>query len=140
MQTTGTGVSSCIPYAGVAGNCANTCSNGTPVTMYNAGNSNEFETVVTIQTEIITNGPITATMNVYQDFSSYTSGIYTHQTGSIVGAQSVVILGWGVQSGNDYWICSNSLGTSWGIQGYFWIAFGSCGIEFNGIAGMPGLQ
>ena len=39
------------------------------------------------------------------------------------------ILGWGIESGLNYWICANSWGTQWGEKGYFKIAFGECGID-----------
>ena len=68
---------------------------------------------------------------VYKDFMSYKKGVYTHETGSVMGGHAVKILGWGHddKSGLDYWICANSWGPKWGEDGYFRIAFGECGID-----------
>lgn len=43
--------------------------------------------------------------NVYSDFYSYSSGIYTHVSGSFVGGHAVKIIGWGNLNGVNYWIC-----------------------------------
>ena len=134
LQTSGTGVNTCIPYTGIIAACSSTCSNGTPVTLYNAGPSTEYGDVASIQTAIMASGPIASTMIVYGDFLTYKSGVYTRVSGASQGTQSVIILGWGVSGTTNYWICANSWGTTWGILGYFWIAFGQCAIEANGVA------
>jgi cathepsin B len=52
--------------------------------------------VADIQTEILTNGPVEASFNVYEDFLTYKSGVYHHITGTNLGGHSVKIIGWGV--------------------------------------------
>lgn len=47
----------------------------------------------------MTNGPVEASFTVYEDFLSYTSGVYVHTSGAAVGGHAIKILGWGV-SGN----------------------------------------
>jgi hypothetical protein len=45
--------------------------------------------VAQAQTDIMTNGPITASFNVYADFLTYTTGVYTHKTGALLGGHAV---------------------------------------------------
>ena len=141
LISTGTAVASCQPWVGLA-TCSNVCANGTPVTLYkaNQGSIVELESAEDMQQAIYTSGAITSGMTVYQDFLSYKSGIYTHVTGGPVGAIIVKVFGWGTDGTNNYWICSNSLGTSWGMQGIFWIQFGQCGIDMLGTYGSISLN
>lgn len=85
-------------------------------------------------------------MAVYQDFQYYTGGIYEHVWGSFLGYHAIVIVGYGIENGKDYWICKNSWDIDWGenqfgehiddpkpgdpdsSNGYFRIAFGECGV------------
>ena len=95
-----------------------------------------------IQIELMTNGPVRASMKVYRDFHSYKSGVYSHTVSDANGSHAVRIIGWGVDAKSrvPYWICANSWGTSWGsLGGYFWIRRGinECGIEDNVNAADP---
>jgi hypothetical protein len=75
------------------------------------------------------NGPVYAGFRVYEDFYSYSSGVYQHVWGSQLGAHAISIIGW--DDGTDCWICKNSWGPGWGEDGYFRIRKGQneCGIE-----------
>lgn len=73
----------------------------------------------------MTNGPVETGFTVYEDFMSYSGGVYKHTTGVAKGGHAVKIVGWGP----GYWICANSWGPSWGVEGFFNIAFGECGID-----------
>lgn len=95
--------------------------------------------VAQIQTEIMTNGPVEAAYDVYEDFLAYKSGVYTHTTGQFLGGHAVKMLGWGVEDNTPYWLIANSWNPDWGDQGYFKIRRGSdeCGIESGIVAGLP---
>lgn len=95
--------------------------------------------VAGIMREVYSHGPVTAAFNVYSDFPSYKSGVYRHRHGSKLGGHAVKILGWGTESGQDYWLVANSWNTNWGDQGFFKIAKGhdECGIESYVVAGLP---
>jgi len=90
-----------------------------------------------IMTEIYTRGPVEAAFTVYEDFLTYKSGVYTHQTGGVDGGHAVKILGWGTENGTDYWLVANSWNPDWGLNGFFKIKKGSdeCGIEDGIVAG-----
>jgi len=96
-------------------------------------------TISQIQTEIMTNGPVEAAFEVYEDFINYKSGVYIHTTGSLLGGHAVKIIGWGVLNGTDYWTVANSWTTYWGNDGFFLIKRGvdECGIEDGIVAGLP---
>jgi cathepsin B len=95
--------------------------------------------VSAMQLEIMTNGPIDVAFDVYEDFFTYTSGVYVHKTGSLAGGHAVRVLGWGSLNKVEYWICANSWGVDWGMEGYFLIKRGvnECQIESQPFAGMP---
>lgn len=66
-----------------------------------------------IMEEIYRNGPVQATMKVYQDFFSYHHGVYKHSPDAEIrrtGYHSVRIVGWGVDHGifppQKYWVSS----------------------------------
>ncbi len=79
--------------------------------------------------EILEYGPITAIMDVYDDFAYYKSGVYYHSTETKSGVHSVTLLGWGVQNGMEYWICKNSWGDEWGDKSFFNIRMDDSGIS-----------
>jgi len=90
--------------------------------------SNDNEAV---QTEIMTNGPVVFTYDVYADFLNYVSGVYKHTTGDFLGGHAVRCIGWGEENGTPYWLIANSWNEDWGVDGYFKIIRGedNCGIE-----------
>ncbi|EDQ84327.1 uncharacterized protein MONBRDRAFT_39307 [Monosiga brevicollis MX1] len=94
-----------------------------------------------IATEIMTNGPVEGAFTVYEDLLTYKSGVYQHTTGQVLGGHAIKIIGWGVESGVDYWWVANSWNNDWGDNGFFKIKKGvdECGIESQIVAGMPKL-
>jgi len=94
-----------------------------------------------LQTELMTNGPLEVAFTVYEDFMTYKSGVYQHVTGSPLGGHAVKMVGWGVENGKKYWMIANSWNEDWGFNGYFKILRGvdECGIESEGIGALPRL-
>ncbi len=116
---------SCFPYT--AGNQAcNPCSNWqSQVTQLNL--SHWISNVADMKTWLATRGPLIACFSVYADFYSYSGGVYTHTSGALEGGHCVSCIGYSDSLGA--WLCKNSWGTGWGMNGYFWIAYGQCGID-----------
>lgn len=97
-----------------------------------------------MEQEIHTNGPITVAYEVYDDFLTYTSGIYQRSNSAkALGGHSVKIVGYGVENGVKYWTVANSWNHEFGEDGFFRIIRGvdECGIESQAVvAGMPVAQ
>ena len=71
-------------------------------------------------------------------FQSYSSGILTSSSCGTNLDHGVLIVGYGTENGQDYWLVKNSWGTSWGDHGYVKIAKSSstndpgvCGIAMD---------
>jgi len=90
-----------------------------------------------IAQEIYSHGPVEAAFTVYEDFLTYKSGVYVHQSTEAVGGHAVKLMGWGTENGQNYWLVANSWNDGWGNMGTFKIARGTdeCGIESQVIAG-----
>ena len=138
LQSHGIPTLACDPYTsgnGNSGTCKANCSNGSKPTFYKADNLGALDDPNAIQLEIMKGGPVETAFTVYQDFFSYKSGIYVHRSGGVAGGHAVKIIGWGEQGSTKYWIVANSWGASWGMDGFFWIEFGQCGIDTDAYAG-----
>jgi C1A family cysteine protease len=87
----------------------------------------------------MTNGPVEAAFDVYEDFTLYKGGVYKHVSGDYLGGHAIKIIGWGTLNNVDYWLVANSWTTTWGLDGFFMIQRGTdeCGIEDDVNAGLP---
>ena len=70
----------------------------------------------TIQSIVANTGPVTTLLNINPDFLTYSSGIYTSNacTQSYSFTATLLIIGYGEEKGQKYWLIQNSWGTSWG--------------------------
>jgi C1A family cysteine protease len=129
LTNTGDTVEGCYPYTNSDGSCSNACSNW----QKNAYKFASWQYVsiggsanaATIKSAIYNNGPVVAWFEVYDDFFSYSSGVYTYTSGSYDGNHFVLVTGWDdtAPSGGAF-IVKNSWGTLWGsLGGYFEIAY-----------------
>jgi cathepsin B len=134
----------CSPGECATPKCPTTCSEKAYTTPFSKdkhfakAGAFRMSSIAQAQTEIMTHGSISAAFTVYSDFLTYTSGVYTHKTGSELGGHAVKIYGWGTSSdGTDYWLVANSWNNYWGMNGSFMIARGTdeCGIEDDLVAG-----
>jgi len=130
----GTVEDSCMPYTRECGRCNEPncvhykCKAGTTWT----STSNEKT-----KEQIYEHGPVEGAFDVYRDFLYYNGGVYYHKSGEMLGGHAIEVIGWGKEQNMDYWLCKNSWGQSWGMQGYFKIKMGECDIDNNMIACEP---
>lgn len=96
---------------------------------------------------LVKNGPMAVSFEVYNDFMSYKGGIYVH-TGLEekfnpfeITNHAVLLVGYGVDpvSKVKFWTIKNSWGTEWGEKGYFRIRRGTdeCSIESIAVESFP---
>lgn len=73
-------------------------------------------------------GPVAGCFDVFDDFFSYSGGIYRHVSGGLAGGHCVLVIGY--SEADQCWICKNSWGTGWGTGGFFRIAYAD--MKLNG--------
>jgi len=121
---------SAYPYKGVQGSCSKTCTKAATLSGYkNVKSGSEADLLAAIGTA----GPVSVAIEADQSaFQFYSSGVFTAACGTSLD-HGVLAVGYGTQSGLDYYIVKNSWGASWGEQGYIRLVRGKnqCGIALS---------
>jgi len=116
----------CFPYTDKDQDCSGLCAqwqNGAyKITGWHALNS-----ASDMKTWISSRGPLVTAMTVYEDFFSYSTGVYHYVTGAQEGGHCICAVGY--DDTNEFWICKNSWTTNWGESGFFRIGYGECGVD-----------
>ena len=76
---------------------------------------------VSVKNHLASHGPVAGCLDVFEDFFSYRSGIYTHVSGPKRGGHCVQVIGY--SEPEQCWIIKNSWNTTWGMQGFGKIAY-----------------
>jgi len=124
IKNNGIDTEASYPYtsgAGAVGKCKFSAANvGATISSYaNITSGSEAD----LQTASATVGPISVAMDAsLESFQLYKSGIYDPALCSSTALDhGVLVVGYG-DSTADYWIVKNSWGTTWGMEGYFYLA------------------
>jgi len=121
------------PYTGVRATCAYVASKG-QVQLKGQGavtKNSPSQLLAAVATQPVSVG-IEADKLVFQ---SYSSGIITSTGCGISMDHAVLVVGYGSEGGQDYWLLKNSWGVTWGEKGYFRLArstatgAGICGLQ-----------
>ncbi len=134
FQSTGTALEACMPYqwddtVPCADACPDLQTDPVGVSSWTAVGSD----VDDMKTALL-NGLLITKHEVFEDYTSYSGGVYSYVEGDSLGWHSILIVGWNDADGA--WIVKNSWGTNWGentyglssTEGYYRIAYGECGI------------
>ncbi|XP_064543542.1 procathepsin L [Drosophila montana] len=84
-----------------------------------------------MKTVVATQGPLACSVNGLESLLLYKRGIYADEecnNGEV--NHSILVVGYGTEDGQDYWIVKNSWDKAWGEDGYFRLPRGKnfCGI------------
>jgi len=130
LETYGVPEESCFPYTPKQTDCDRTCLDWeTQAIQLIDGSRIKYSyppSIATVQEALIEHGPLITSFTVYNDFFSYNSGVYVQTSDNIAGGHAVSIVGY--DNNEEYWICKNSWGSTWGENGFFRIGYGECGI------------
>merc|ERR1719159_2041311 len=139
---------SCAPYK-VDGTCQVNCDPSKLAKRYRAANHRYVggwygnSSSANMMQELYNNGPLVVSFEPSDDFMFYSGGVFTQIKAGVPAPlhatntewqqvdHAVLLIGWGEEMGQKYWLVQNSWGTSWGEDGYFRIARGinDSGIE-----------
>ncbi|XP_034108496.1 procathepsin L [Drosophila albomicans] len=84
-----------------------------------------------MKTVIATQGPLACSVYGIESLLLYKSGIYSDEECNTAEVNhSILVVGYGTEKGQDYWIVKNSWDKAWGEEGYFRLPRGKnfCGI------------
>ncbi|XP_061164738.1 procathepsin L-like [Saccostrea echinata] len=91
-----------------------------------------------LQKAVASVGPITVCIDASkQTFHLYKEGVYDDDTcSSLIFDHAVLVVGYGVYQGKDYWLVKNSWNKSWGMDGYIMMSRNKdnqCGIANHAV-------
>jgi len=127
IQSSGVPEESCMPYtAGATGKdaaCSARCADAPARSVKIASFTTPTRTTLDVNAvkTALQNGPLVTTLGVYADFMVYSSGVYKHTTGELEGGHAVSIVGY--DDNQQAFIIRNSWNTSWGEQGFAYVAY-----------------
>ena len=110
LQIEGAVSNTCVPYEFERGSCSYRCADPKSHETYDKyycsmGSLRILTTYEDIKREISTNGPMMFGLEIYEDFMSYSEGVYVHHVGELVGGHAMKAIGYGEdQEEGLYWI------------------------------------
>lgn len=126
LKDTGVTDEACYPYTSGDQNCTGRCTDWQNRVVKITGHT-VLTTIASMKEWLSTKGPLQTCFTVYNDFFSYSSGVYVKTNNTSAGGHCVMVVGY--NDAQQCWICKNSWGTGWGESGFFRIKYGQVGID-----------
>jgi hypothetical protein len=132
LKSSGVADEACMPYTsgstGDDASCSNRCADSSArsfkIVDFNKPSGGIFGggkgSIESVKAALL-KGPLLTTLNVYEDFLTYSSGVYLHKNGSSVGGHAVSLVGY--DDSKQAWLVRNSWGEEYGEKGYVWVSY-----------------
>jgi C1A family cysteine protease len=117
---------SAYPYTAQDGTCQTSCSSVATISGYTDNPAGNEDNLINLTAQ----GPVSIAIEADQmSFQFYSGGVFDGNCGTQLD-HGVLIVGYGTDSGKDYWKVKNSWGASWGESGYIRMIRGrnECGL------------
>jgi len=126
IEAKGDALESNYAYTGKTGTCSSSKQSNAAI---KKGQMTSFHDVTTDSESqlkaAVAQGPVSVAIEADQSgFQFYKSGVFSGTCGTNLD-HGVLVVGFGTDSGKDYWKVKNSWGTTWGQAGYIQMARGS---------------
>ena len=127
LQNVGATDEACMPYlsgsTGTNTSCSVKCgdANQRATRIVNTTNPSMDNGNIEVVKAALLDGPLITTMTVYDDFLTYSTGVYTHTSGTMGGGHAISLVGY--DSNTRAWLIRNSWGPEWGDQGFAWVSW-----------------
>ena len=109
------------PYRQKVGQCQSTRLSSSPRVKISGWRNIGYGDEATLKKAVAKTGPVAVGIDAGQaEFSSYSRGIYSSSSCNAARVNHAVLLvGYGTEYGQDYWLVKNSWGSSWGQVSLF---------------------
>lgn len=121
------------PYEGKIGKCRKEGKKKIEINIDGYGFVNSYNDEALMKA-IVEHGAVMVSMDTdHESFMFYSSGIYYEENCTEEVNHGVVLVGFGIENGIDYWIVKNSFGDKWGESGFLRVKRGTekdCSVNF----------